>query len=44
MMSSMTLRTIGYWRNDRHPEYPDPRDMVDPSWDEDSRGDVAGYL
>lgn len=38
------LRLIGYWRNDEHPEYPDPHDLVDPDWDEDARDDVVGYL
>ncbi|MCR6688807.1 hypothetical protein [Cellulomonas sp.] len=40
----MALRLIGYWRNDQHPEYPDPRDMVDSTWDEDDRFVVVGYL
>ncbi len=40
----MTLRLIGYWRDDQHPEYPDPHDMVDTSWDGDDRVDVVGYL
>ena len=38
------LRLIGYWRNDQHPEYPDPHDFVDPSWGDDDRLDIAGYL
>ncbi|WP_449385851.1 hypothetical protein [Cellulomonas soli] len=40
----MALRLIGYWRNDQHPEYPDPHDLVDATWDEDDRSVVAGYL
>lgn len=40
----MVLRLIGYWRDDQHPEYPDPHDLVDPSWDQDDRFVVAGYL
>ncbi len=38
------LRLIGYWRNEQHPEYPDPHDFVDEGWDEDRRLAVAGYL
>lgn len=38
------LRVIGYWRNDAHPEYPDPHDFVDESWDADSRNAVGAYL
>lgn len=40
----MALQLIGYWRNERHPEYPDPHDFVDANWDEDQREVVAGYL
>lgn len=38
------LRLIGYWRSEQHPEYPDPADCVDPSWDEDERHQVWWYL
>jgi hypothetical protein len=38
------LTLIGYWRNERHPELPDPRDFVDESWDPTERQDVADYL
>ncbi|WP_405063754.1 hypothetical protein OG474_19470 [Kribbella sp. NBC_01505] len=37
-------RLIGYWRNDEHPEYPDPADWVDDSWDADERHMVWAYL
>jgi hypothetical protein len=30
-------RLIGYWRNEKHPEYPDPTDLVDESWDAEER-------
>lgn len=39
-----TLRLIGYWRNDRHPEYPHPGDFVDTAWDPAERRAVADYL
>lgn len=38
------LLTIGYWGNDQHPDYPDPRTLIDESWDEAERFDVAHYL
>jgi hypothetical protein len=38
------LRGIGYWRNDTHPELPDPRDFVDPNWDQGTRDDIVDYL
>lgn len=37
-------RLIGYWRNQDHPDYPDPRDLVDESWDEDQRHAMWFYL
>ena len=37
-------RLSGYWRNDLHPEYPHPQDMVDDSWDSDERHRVWSYL
>jgi hypothetical protein len=40
----MTLRLIGYWRNDEHPEFPDPHDLVDDDWDADDRDVVSMYL
>jgi hypothetical protein len=39
-----TLRLIGYWRSEAHPEYPDPRDLVDSAWDNDERHVVGTYL
>jgi hypothetical protein len=39
-----TLRLIGYWRSDQHPEYPDPAGFVDPSWDDDERQRVGSYV
>lgn len=38
------LRLIGYWRNDDHPEYPDPHDLVDEAWDPTERHRVWAYL
>ncbi len=40
----MGPRLIGYWRNDEHPEYPDPHDLVDESWDEEQRSVVGMYF
>ena len=40
----LSLRLIGYWRNEQHPELPDPNDFVDLSWDEEERLAVASYL
>jgi hypothetical protein len=40
MMVTMTsLSLIGYWRTegDWASDYPDPREWVDPEWDEDER-------
>ena len=37
------MRLIGYWRNEQHPELPDPAAFVDESWDEDERHVVALY-
>jgi hypothetical protein len=38
------LRLIGYWRDDKQPQYPDPALFVDPTWDEDEREWVYAYL
>lgn len=40
------LRQIGFWasRRDEEPTLPDPRDFIDPSWDEREREFVAAYL
>ena len=42
--TSRTLRLIGYWRNETHPEFPDPTTLVDESWAEDERNDVVLHL
>lgn len=39
-----TRRLIGYWRNDRHPEYPDPEAFVDRAWDSDEQHLMWAYL
>lgn len=39
-----SLRVIGYWRNQAHPEYPDPHDFVDEAWDAVERNAVGAYL
>jgi len=31
------LILIGYWRSENSPEWPDPHDFVDSSWDETER-------
>ncbi len=38
------LRLIGYWRNDDHPEYPDPAEHIDAAWDDSERHQVWWYL
>lgn len=38
------LLLIGYWRSDTAPDWPDPRRLVDPSWDAADRALVADYL
>ena len=40
----LPLTLIGYWRNEQHPELPDPHDFVDLLWDEEERAAVASYL
>jgi len=37
-------RLLGYWRNDEHPEYPDPAAFVDNTWDRQERHEVWSYL
>ena len=37
-------RLIGYWRNEQHPGFPDPRSLVDSTWDEEERDAVWAYL
>lgn len=38
------LKAIGYWRNDHHPDLPEPKDYVDRSWDSAERARVLAYL
>jgi hypothetical protein len=38
------VRLIGYWREGCDDRWPDPRDLVDETWDERERGLVAAYL
>jgi hypothetical protein len=40
----MSLVLIGYWKSDRHPDWPDPHAFVDPSWDENERHLTSAYL
>ncbi|UJR85188.1 hypothetical protein [Sandaracinus amylolyticus] len=42
----MQLRLIGYWRsvNEHDSSLPDPRDFIDPEWDESERARVIDYL
>ncbi|WP_051551238.1 hypothetical protein [Nocardioides sp. URHA0020] len=37
-------RLIGYWRNERNPEFPDPHSLIDATWDDDERQTVWAYL
>jgi hypothetical protein len=37
-------RLIGYWRNEEHPDYPDPLALVDETWDERERHQVSWFL
>lgn len=39
-----TLRLIGYWAGPTAPDWPDPRDFVDPTWDQGERETIADYL
>ena len=39
----MLLQRVGYW-GDRDSGLPDPRTLVDESWDEDERGLVTNHL
>src|SRR4051794_39808748 len=40
----MERRLIGYWRNEQHPEFPDPSALVDRTWEEDERHVLGVYL
>ena len=35
---------IGYWRSDTETQWPDPRDFVDASWDQQERNMVVDHL
>lgn len=41
---TMKLIRIGYWQSELDPGWPDVRDFVDVSWDEDEREEVSYYL
>lgn len=41
---AVSVRLIGYWRSDEEPGWPDPRHLVDETWDEEERDVVASYL
>lgn len=38
------VRRIGLWASEERPDLPDPQALVDTSWDDDEREDVASYL
>jgi hypothetical protein len=38
------VRLIGYWKSDVGDAWPDPRDLVDETWDAREREQVASYL
>ena len=40
----VTLRLIGYWRSEREPDWPDPHDFIDATWDSEARHVVIHYL
>src|SRR5262249_21234053 len=40
----VAIALIGYWRSTREPDWPDPQDFVDDSWDPEERDLVARYL
>jgi len=40
----MPVRLIGYWRTSGDDRWPDPRDLIDESWDDQERKLVASYL
>jgi hypothetical protein len=35
---------LGYWRNESHPEWPDPAEFVDEDWDDEERHMTSMYL
>jgi len=38
------LLRVGFWRSDREPELPDPREHIAPDWPEDDRARLIEYL
>jgi hypothetical protein len=40
----VTLRVIGYWSNEQHPELPAANAFVDMTWNEDERHIVSMYF
>jgi hypothetical protein len=38
------VKLIGYWRSDDAPQWPDPVEFVDDTWDRIDRSSVAEYL
>lgn len=39
-----SLRRLGYWQDEMSPEWPDPSDFIDPTWQGDERESVSSYL
>jgi len=39
-----TLERVGFWRSDSQPSLPDPRTLVDETWDAAERGRIIAYL
>ena len=35
---------LGPWADEDHPNRPRPEDHIDPTWDENDRGQVSSYL
>jgi hypothetical protein len=40
----VSVRRIGYWRNETTGDLPDPHDLVDEEWDKREREMAASYL
>lgn len=38
------MRLIGYWKDEQHPNLPDPASLVDATWDQDERIVVSAYF
>lgn len=36
-------RLIGFWRDEQHPNCPDPQSLIDSTWDADERHAVGAY-